>query len=311
MTTPHLGRLTTVTPREVWTHEARNFTPWLLQNVDVLGDLLGMDQLRLERAEQPIGDFSLDLLGRNLADDSVVIVENQLEPSDHTHLGQILTSAAGTDPKTIVWITTGFRPEHRAALDWLNEHTLPDTWFFGIEIEVVKIGTSDPAPNFRLVARPNDWEKHVKAATSGAPLSEEAKLYQQFWEQFRARVPAEHPEWNAVGGTRTSAWSDVPSGITGCPLTSRFMREGLLLQLTLHDQTRYDVLSAKRAEFESELGQKAQWDDKPGRNGARIYVNSPFRQIGDIDEWPRMIDWLLDQHVHFRRAIAAVCGPES
>ncbi|MHA7663719.1 DUF4268 domain-containing protein [Mycolicibacterium sp. HS_4_1] len=305
MTTPHLGRLTTVPPREVWLHEARNFTPWLLQNVDVLGSLLRMD-LTLDRAEQPVGDFSLDLLGRDLADGSVVIVENQLEPSDHTHLGQILTYAAGTDPRTIVWITTGFRPEHRAALDWLNEHTLPDTRFFGIEIEVVKIGTSEPAPNFRLVAQPNDWEKHVKAATSGGPFTEEAKLYQQFWKQLRARVAAEHPEWNAVGGTRTSAWSDVPSGITGCPLTSRFMRDGLLLQLTLHDQTRYDALYAKRAEFEAQLGQKAQWDDKPGQNGARIYITSPYRQVGDTDQWNAMLDWLMDHHVRFRAAIAAV-----
>lgn len=114
-TTPNLGRLSAVAPRKVWSHEAQDFTPWLLQNVDVLSDLLGMD-LELEAAEHPVGGFSLDLLGRDLSDESVVIVENQLEQSDHTHLGQILTYAAGTNPKTIVWIATSFRPEHRAAL---------------------------------------------------------------------------------------------------------------------------------------------------------------------------------------------------
>src|ERR1700757_2980410 len=116
MTTTNLGRLTTVPPRDVWTHEAHDFTPWLLQNVDVLSDLLGTD-LELDVAEHPVGDFSLYLLGRDVSDDSVVIVENQLARSDHVHLGQILTYAAGTNPKTIVWITTSFRPEHRAALD--------------------------------------------------------------------------------------------------------------------------------------------------------------------------------------------------
>lgn len=146
--------------RTVWPHEAHSFTPWLLNNVDVLSDLLGMD-LELQVAEHPVGGFSLDLLGRDLSDESVVIVENQLELSDHTHLGQILTYAAGTDPKTIVWITAGFRPEHRAALDWLNEHTDPDTRFFGIEIAVVQIGGSTPAPNFKLAVEPNDWEKQV------------------------------------------------------------------------------------------------------------------------------------------------------
>jgi hypothetical protein len=114
MTTPNLGRLTTVPPRDVWTYEAHDFTPWLLQNVDILSDLLGMD-LALDVAEQRVGDFSLDLIGHDLSHDSRVIVENQLEQSDHTHLGQILTYAAGTNPKTIVWITTGFRPEQRAA----------------------------------------------------------------------------------------------------------------------------------------------------------------------------------------------------
>ncbi|OCB37308.1 hypothetical protein A9X02_20060 [Mycobacterium malmoense] len=104
----------------MWPHEAHSFTPWLLNSVDVLSNLLEMD-LELQVAEHPVGGFSLDLLGRDLSDESVVIVENQLELSDQTHLGQILTYAAGTDPKTIVWITAGFRPEHRGALDWLNE----------------------------------------------------------------------------------------------------------------------------------------------------------------------------------------------
>src|SRR5215212_3718080 len=119
MAFPQLGRLILVEPRTVWPHEAADFTPWLLDNVDVLGDLLGME-LELEVAEHPVGSFSLDLYGHDLSDDNVVIVENQLEPSDHNHLGQILTYAAGTDPTTIVWVATGFRDEHRQAVAWLN-----------------------------------------------------------------------------------------------------------------------------------------------------------------------------------------------
>ncbi len=191
-TSPSLGRLSAVAPREVWAHEAQGFTPWLLQNVDVLNDLLGMD-LELEVAEHPVGGFSLDLLGRDLSDDSVVIVENQLEMSDHGHLGQILTYAAGTSPKTIVWINTGFRPEHRAALDWLNEHTDPDTRFFGIEIEVVRIGESVPAPNFKLVAQPNDWGKQVKAGTGVGAFTERGKLYWGFWEEYTGPADRSRP----------------------------------------------------------------------------------------------------------------------
>jgi hypothetical protein len=146
---PALGRLTQVPPRQVWPHEAHDFTPWLLNNVDVLSDLLGMD-LVLEVAEHPVGGFSLDLMGRDEATGQIVIVENQLETSDHGHLGQILTYAAGTDPTTIVWVAASFRPEHRAAIDWLNARTDEDTRFFGVELGVVRIGDSEPAPAFRL-----------------------------------------------------------------------------------------------------------------------------------------------------------------
>ena len=146
---PNLGRLTVVPPREVWRHEAHDFTPWLLSNVDVLSDVLGMD-LALDVAEHPVGGFSLDLMGRDETTGEIVIVENQLEVSDHLHLGQILTYAAGTDPTTIVWVAAAFRPEHRAAIDWLNARTDEDTRFFGVELGVVRIGDSDPAPLFRL-----------------------------------------------------------------------------------------------------------------------------------------------------------------
>jgi hypothetical protein len=152
MTKPDLGSLIVVDPKEVWSHEAQVFTPWLLNNPQVLEDLLGME-LELEVAEHPVGDFSLDLRGRDLSDNSVIIVENQLSQSDHGHLGQILTYAGGTSPSTIVWITTGFRPEHRAALDWLNEHTDPDTRFFGVEIEVVQIAGSPPRPELQARCR--------------------------------------------------------------------------------------------------------------------------------------------------------------
>ncbi|AXY53332.1 hypothetical protein YT1_3937 [Rhodococcus ruber] len=165
----------------IWPHEAIDFTPWLLQNVDVLSDLLGMD-LVLAAAEHPVGDFSLDLKGYDEATGEVVIVENQLEQSDHTHLGQIITYAAGTDPTTIVWVTTGFRPEHRAAIDWLNQRTDENTRVFGVVIQVVQIGDSQPAPNFDLVVQPNDWEKQVRQAAS--PRAGEASARVRRYREF-------------------------------------------------------------------------------------------------------------------------------
>lgn len=313
MTTPNLGRLATVLPRDVWTHEALNFTPWLLQNVDVLSDLLGMD-LELQVAEHAVGGFSLDLLGRDLSDDSVVIVENQLEQSDHGHLGQILTYAAGTNPKTIVWIATSFRPEHRAALDWLNEHTDPDTRFFGVEIEVVRIGDSSPAPNFKLMAEPNDWEKQVKAATVAGAMTEKSKLYWDFWEQFRSRVVAEHPDWTRRKTSTRDSWYYLPTGISGAEFQATFTRGGLAVQLYFGDPdpsintARFEGLHAKQDQFEQALGENAVWDEMKGRKAARVCVTSAFNGVADIDQWPAMIDWLIDQHVRFRRAIQAIGG---
>jgi hypothetical protein len=159
-----LGRLEQVDPRAIWTHEARDFTPWLLASSDVLSEALGMD-LDLEAAEHRVGEFSLDLIGTDRANGGVVIVENQLGVSDHEHLGQILTYAGGTNPVHVVWIATGFREEHRAALEWLNDRTDETTRFFAVQLQAVRIGGSPPAPALALVVRPNDWGKQVRAST--------------------------------------------------------------------------------------------------------------------------------------------------
>jgi hypothetical protein len=156
-----LGRLEPVDPRGVWPSEAHDFTPWLLANAQALSEAVGMD-LDLEAAEHPVGGFSLDLIGVDAATGDRVIVENQLEASDHSHLGQILTYAGGTYPANVLWLSTSFREEHRAALEWLNERTDERTRFFAVRIQVVQIGTSPPAPLFTLVVQPNDWGKRVR-----------------------------------------------------------------------------------------------------------------------------------------------------
>jgi hypothetical protein len=300
----------------VWAHEAHSFTPWLLENVDVLSDLLGME-LELQVAEHPVGGFSLDLLGRDLADDSVVIVENQLEQSDHAHLGQILTYAAGTNPKTIVWTATSFRPEHRAALDWLNEHTDPDTRFFGVEIGVVRIGESVPAPNFRLVAQPNDWGKRVKAATGAGPMTERSKLYWEFWEKFLNRVTSEHPNWTSAKASTRWNWYDLPSGVSGVAYQAVFAQQGLRVQLWFGasdaavNAKRFAALQQMKVQFEQALGQVAEWDDKPGNKAAAVYVQSEFKDVESVGEWPAMLDWLMDRQVNFRQAVEGVGGVAS
>ena len=183
-----LGRLEQVNPREVWAHEAQHFTPWLLGHADTLGEVLGID-LELERNEHPVGGFSLDLIGRDLTNDCALIVENQLEGTDHAHLGQILTYAAGTDAATIVWMATTFREEHRQALDWLNNLAGDQARFFGVQITAVRIGDSPVAPQFRLRAQPNDWHAQLsRAVRATTAVSGKAQLYRDFWTRFLDRA---------------------------------------------------------------------------------------------------------------------------
>ncbi|MCE2470173.1 MAG: DUF4268 domain-containing protein, partial [Dehalococcoidia bacterium] len=154
--------------RKVWEHEANDFTPWLAKHLDLLGEALKMD-LETLRTEAAVGDFSLDILARDRNTDQLVAIENQLEWTDHAHLGQLLTYAAGHDARAVIWVTPSFRDEHRAAIDWLNCWTPEEIGFWGVEVRAIKIGDSLPAPEFRPVAFPNDWSKRTKQEKDTSP----------------------------------------------------------------------------------------------------------------------------------------------
>ncbi len=231
MTTNPLGTLQAVNIRDIWQGEASHFTPWLAlpANLETLGETLAMS-LEPVGTETPVGPFFADIVCRNLNDSSTVLIENQLERTDHRHLGQIFTYAAGLDAVTIIWISPQFTEEHRAAIDWLNRITLDNFSFFAVEIELWKIGDSPPAPKFNIVAKPNDWTRAIRrkrpAAIGNDDENESSELGLQklaFWEGFknylatvgspvRCQTPSHHHWiWHSIGRSGVALCSVILS----------------------------------------------------------------------------------------------------
>jgi hypothetical protein len=307
---PQLGTITEVDVRGVWPHEAHVFTPWLFENADRLGEALGLD-LDLTASEHAVGSFSLDLIGTDVSTGRRVIIENQIEGSDHGHLGQLMTYAGGTEPNIVVWITTSLRPEHRAALDWLNSVTDEATGFFGVEVSAVVIGDSLPAPLFRVVAKPNDWGKHVKATTT-AGTSAKGERYRQFWGQFYERVAVERTGWTNAKTPPSASWITLPAKSSLAHFGVSFAQGGKLrseLYLGSPDPERnranFDQLYAVQAQIEPTFGRPLSWEPLESKVACRIADYG----VGTIDDdWSTMMDWFIDSQDRFRASIQAVGG---
>ncbi|WP_323796643.1 hypothetical protein [Nisaea sp.] len=203
------GTLVDVPLREAWMHEAHQFTPWLADHLDQLSREIGLE-LELEGREVAVESFSADILARNLGDGSLVLIENQLEKTDHTHLGQILTYLAGLEASTVIWIASEFREAHLSAVNWLNEHTTEEFAFIAVRVKVVRIGDSPLAPVFDVLARPNQWDRKVKSMareSASGPISEITKFRESYWAHLIDRYPGEAQ----LGHARTSSrWLSFP-----------------------------------------------------------------------------------------------------
>lgn len=220
MTIPDLGELKTVPLREAWKNEATNFSPWLSEerNMQLLADALSLDSLSLLSREVSVGAFSADLL----AEDSLgnrVLIENQLEKSDHDHLGKCLTYAAGLEAKTIIWLCSFVREEHAAAIEFLNEISSNDHSFFAVEIQLFQIGDSVHAPRFNVVQGPNNWKRATekRAKRAADELSPKQKENRRYWSHLIdvavGRYPALSRRSPFKGSWQTCEWMSVNSNL--------------------------------------------------------------------------------------------------
>lgn len=307
-----IGRLSRLSAREVWAHEAAEFTPWLLSNADALGEVLGMD-LELSEAEHSVGQFSLDLIGVDSATGETVIVENQLEKSDHNHLGQILTYAGGTNATNIVWIADQIRSEHRAALDWLNERTDEKTRFFAVEISAARIGESAYAPLFEVVVQPNDWQKIVRASTGAGEQSQTREMYRKFWGMFLDLLHAEYPGWTNTRVPQPQNWMVLPLGVSNVKLSVVGTKEYLRVELYFsgrssdENDANFQAVLAHKAAIESAFGHELLWDELEGRKACRVsYARDGG--VSDESDWSDQTQWLVDAAGRLRAAVDAAGG---
>ena len=304
-----LARIERVDLREVWPNEAADFTPWLQENIDRLGDALGMD-LEVEEREASVGTFSLDLLARD-GGGRPVIIENQLGTTDHSHLGQILTYAAGYNASVIVWIAKEFRDEHRAALDFLNSRTGEDTEFFGVGVELWRIEGSRAAVNFDLVVTPNEWRKQTGKTSPVGGTSERGEKYRLFFQALMDALRDQH-QFTRARKAQPQSWYSFSSGTRWFTYGASFAAHGrarveLYIDSTEGERNKraFDRLEQQKERLESELEATLEWERLEHRRASRISIRRPGSIDDDQETLEEIRQWMIDRLLAFRR----VFGP--
>jgi len=281
--------------RIAWESEPEHFTPWLANNLKLLGDTIGIE-LELESQEKEVGPFNADILCKDMATNNWVLIENQLERTDHTHLGQLMTYAAGLNAVTIVWIAERFTDEHRAAMDWLNEHTDEKINLFGLEIELWRVNDSLIAPKFNIVCKPNDWFRTVRNATEKITPAKQIQL--RFWTQFK-----EYLESNKSFLKRQKPgmqhWYDHTIGRSGIKLSSIINIKPPEIRAEFqvnHSKAKDDFakFEKQRESIERSLGFELVWHNPDNATACRCYIKKSIDLSSDETLWPECFAWLRE-----------------
>lgn len=307
-----LGKLKRVDVREYWKHEAFDFTRWLSkpENIELLSDEIGIG-IQAIQTEASVGRFNVDILGEEENTGRKIIIENQLEMTDHGHLGQLITYAAGLEAEFVVWIVCDVREEHRQAVDWLNEHTDEQINFFLIQIELWQIEDSPPAPKFNVISRPNEWKRAVRTSTRDGDLTATKTKQLEFWQQLKEYAARSHPELK-LRTPRPQYWFDVAIGRSDCyiVLTVDSKADQVRCDLYIPDSKElYRTLLSFRSEIEKELdiSEPIEWQELPGKKASRIRTLKEFR-FSDSNTWEPSIKWLIETAIRFKRVFGKKWG---
>lgn len=312
MSNVSLDRLRRLSPRDAWSNEATDFTPWLAreENFAVLAETLHLQDAEVEGTEHAVGSFSADIIARDR--DGYVLVENQLEQTDHTHLGQILTYLAGLDGSVkVVWVSTKVREEHRAAVDWLNAHTPDDFSFFAVELELFQIGSSPAAPHFHIIAKPNEWSRHITQRArqlNESATNERQQRYMEFWGAFGDYLSEHDPSYSRRTPSKDYWWT-FGIGRTGFSLQVSAGGRDHWIAAALDcnidpDKLVFDDFATEKIEIEAEFGEPLRWLRIDEAKAWQI--NLIWRDVDPMDQsrWDEYFAWYWDKMQKLRRVFS-------
>ncbi|MCW3849597.1 DUF4268 domain-containing protein [Sphingomonas sp. LB-2] len=305
-----LGKLVKIELRDIWISESSDFTPWLAreENLLTLGETLGLE-LELEAQEKAVGPFRADILCKDIGTNAWVLIENQLERTDHAHLGQLLTYASGLEAVTIVWIAARFTEEHRSTLDWLNRITDETFRFFGVEVELWRIGDSPAAPRFNIVSKPNNWNKLVTQAARAiddGELTATRSLQIAYWSALGNVLVANGGPMGRERKPQPQSWMSYSIGRTGFSVNASMARPKRQVRAEIyisnpHAKAFFHLLYAQREAIEAELGYALDWEELPLGKDTRISTALSNTDPENQADWPRQHGWLAARLDEFYR----------
>lgn len=301
-----LSKLVEVPLREVWQHEALDFTQWLAlpENIQALGEVIGI-ALVDAKTEEGVGKFYVDIVAKD-ENDRIVVIENQLESTNHDHLGKIITYAAGVEANVVVWIVERAREEHEKAINWLNENTYEGTNFFLLQIEAWKIGNSLPAPRFHIIAKPNDWAGTVRQSAAGSAISDLKLRQQTFFEKVRDYGETHATYIKSWQKPRPQHWYNIAIGSSQTYIAMTVQSTGIkrvTIQVYIPDNKElFGALNAQRQQIEAELGMVngIDWRELPAKKACRIVASHEGDFLNDAES-PALVEWMVETADQFAR----------
>lgn len=293
-----IGKLIKVSIKELWRHEQYDFSNWLSkeENIELLNDILGLTLIDVKK-EVNVGAYRCDIVAKDETSDTIIVIENQLEASDHDHLGKIITYASGLSADFIVWIVKEARSEHRSAIEWLNNNTNKNINFFLIELHAYKIGNSIPAPKFEVIEMPNNFIKNTKLKTNDDVLNKSESSRLEFWTRFNEVLEERNSPFNPRKPS-TDHWYSIALGTSKAHMNILLVSKDNYIGLDIQvngDKELFDKLFFKKDIIENEIGLNFDWQRLENKKASRIIYKINSLNFDDKSNYNDLINTVIDR----------------